>query len=426
MESVRAFGQRTFSSLSVRNYRLYVIGQGISLSGTWMQSVAQGLLVLALTGSGTALGLVTALQALPVLILGPWGGVIADRFPKRKILYATQSAAGILGVTVGFLVWSGLIQLWMVYLTSMILGFIKVFDNPTRQTFVREMVGPERLTNAVSLNSTEMNLARVIGPTIAGILVATVGLGPCFLIDGLSYGVVVFMLWRMRSDELLPAPRVAAKKGQLIEGFKYVKSSPVLSNVLIMMAIIGMLTYEFSVVLPLLAEFTFNDGASGYAALTAAMGVGAVIGGLYTAGRKRGTMRKLALSSSLFGGSVLLAAISPTLTIAVIAMVIVGFFSINFTSLGNVTLQLESSPHMQGRVMALWTVAFLGTTPMGGPLMGYIGEHAGARWALTIGGLAALVAAGLGLLAARRGERGHEPILEDRPAPAAGIRAKAH
>jgi MFS family permease len=178
--------------------------------------------------------------------------------------------------------------------------------------------------------------------------------------------------------------------------------------------------------LPLLAEFTFNDGASGYAALTAAMGVGAVIGGLYTAGRKRGTMRKLAFSSSLFGGSVLLTAFSPTLEIAVIAMVVVGFFSINFTSLGNVTLQLESSPHMQGRVMALWTVAFLGTTPIGGPLMGYIGEHAGARWALTIGGLAALFAAGLGLLAARRGERGLESISEERSTAGAGMRAKAH
>lgn len=416
MDSVRAFGQRTFISLSIRNYRLYAIGQGISLSGTWMQSVAQGLLVLHLTGSGTALGLVTALQSIPVLLLGAWGGVIADRFPKRKILYATQTSAGILGLTVGFLVTSGLIQLWMVYVTSIILGFIKVFDNPTRQTFVREMVGPERLTNAVSLNSTEMNLARVIGPTLAGILVATVGLGPCFLVDGLSYGVVVVMLAKMRSSELLPAPRVAAKKGQLIEGLKYVKSSPVLSNVLLMMAIVGMLTYEFSVVLPLLAEFTFKSGASGYAALTAAMGLGAVIGGLYTASRKRGTSRQLALSSFLFGASVLLAAASPALAVAVAAMVVVGFFSINFTALGNVTLQLESSPQMQGRVMALWTVAFLGTTPIGGPLMGWIGEHAGARWALTIGGLAAVFAAGLGLLAARRGERAasREPLAVSR------------
>jgi predicted MFS family arabinose efflux permease len=287
------------------------------------------------------------------------------------------------------------------------------------------MVGPDRLANAVSLNSTEMNLARVIGPTIAGILVATVGLGPCFVIDGLSYGVVVVMLWKMRSEDLLPAPRVAAKKGQLVEGFRYVKSSPTLSSVLIMMAIVGMFTYEFSVVLPLLAEFTYNSGAGGYAALTAAMGVGAVIGGLYTAGKQRGSSRALALSTCLFGVSVMLVAAAPILALAVAAMVIVGFFSINFTSLGNVTLQLESEPRMQGRVMALWTVAFLGTTPFGGPLMGWIGEHAGARWALTIGGLAAVFAAGFGLVMARRRDRDDAPVSPPNPSNPAGSASSA-
>ena len=406
MNAVHAFGQRTFSSLSIRNYRLYFIGQGISVSGTWMQSIAQGLLVLRLTGSGTALGLVTALNTIPVLLLGPWGGVIADRFSKRRILYATQTSAGILGITVGVLVQGGWIRLWMVYVTGVLLGLIKVFDNPTRQTFVREMVGADHLTNAVSLNSTEMNLARVIGPSIAGVLVATVGLGPCFLFDGFSYGVVVVMLWLMQSDELFTAPRVPRAKGQLIAGLRYVRSTPVLLNVLLMMAIIGTLTYEFSVVLPLLSEFTFHSGAGGYAALTAAMGVGAVIGGLYTAGRGRGTSRKLAISSFFFGVSVLLVAAAPGLILAVAAMVLVGFFSINFTSLGNVTLQMESSPEMQGRVMALWTVAFLGTTPIGGPLMGFIGEHAGARLALAIGGLAGIAAAGIGMIAARKSEAG--------------------
>jgi len=282
---------------------------------------------------------------------------------------------------------------------------IKVFDNPTRQVFVREMVGKEHLTNAVSLNSTEMNLARVIGPTIAGLLVATVGLGPCFLFDGFSYGIVVVMLAMMRPEELLPAPRVARAKGQLVAGLRYVRSNPVLLNVLVMMAIVGTLTYEFGVVLPLLAEFTFHSGPGGYAALTAAMGVGAVIGGLYTAGRGQGTSRKLAISSFFFGVSVLLVAIAPGLLLAVAAMVVVGFFSINFTSLGNVTLQMESSAEMQGRVMALWTVAFLGTTPIGGPLVGVIGEHAGARAALLLGGVAAIAAAGLGLIAARKSER---------------------
>jgi len=413
MDSVRAFHRRTFASLSIRNYRLYAIGQGISASGSWMQSVAQGLLVLKLTGSGSALGLVIALQALPVLILGPWGGVIADRFPKRHILYATQTAGGLLSLTMGVLVIGDVIQLWMVYLMGLLLGLIRVFDLPAQQTFVREMVGTEHLANAISLTATLGNLARVIGPTIAGVLVATVGLGACFVIDGFSYGVVLLILFMMRSSELQPAPQVSRAKGQLIEGFHYVRSSPVLSNLLLMMAIVGMLTYEFSVILPLLSEFTLETGSSGYAALTAAMGAGSVVGGLYTASRRNGTPRKLAISSVFFGLSVLLVAVAPTLFFAVAAMLIVGFFSINFTSIGNVALQMEARPDMQGRVMALYSVAFLGTTPIGGPLQGWIGEHAGARWSLVIGGSAALLAALLGFAAARRSDRlelEHKPL----------------
>src|SRR6188472_3152893 len=320
-----SFVERTFASLSVRNYRLYFFGQAISMSGTWMQSVAQGLLVLKLTGSGTALGFVTALQTLPILFFGPWGGVIADRFPKRKILYGTQSAAGLLSLTMGTLVMTGAVRLWMVYLVAAALGMVKVFDNPTRQTFVREMVGKEHLTNAVSLNSTEMNFARVIGPALAGVLIATVGLGECFIVDGLSYSAVIIMLAMMREDELHPAARVARAKGQLMEGLRYVRSSPVLLNVLIMMAIIGTFTYEFSVILPLLSEVTFDAGASGYAALTSAMGIGAVVGGLYTASRRYSTPRKLAIASICFGTSVLLVAAAPTLAFAVAAMLIVGF-----------------------------------------------------------------------------------------------------
>jgi MFS family permease len=401
MTRLQRFNQRTFASLAIRNYRLFFIGQGISLSGNWMQIIAQGLLVLELTGSGTALGVVTALQTLPVLLFGAWGGVIADRLPKRPILYATQTVGGIASLAMGTLIITDVIELWMVYGVAILLGFVKVLDNPARQTFVREMVGNDHLTNAVSLNSTELNLARVIGPAIAGIMVATVGLGACFIVDGLSFVVVIVMLTRMRSEELNPAIRLERAKGQLVEGFRYVWSEPVLRNTLLMMAIVGTFTFEFSVVLPLFSEFTFEAGASGYAALTAAMGVGAIVGGLFTAGRRTSTPRMLVVSASLFGLSVILASIAPTLILAVGALVIVGFFSINFTSLGNVIVQLQSAPQMQGRVMSLWSIAFLGTTPIGGPLMGGLGEHAGARWALLVGGLAALAAAGVGLLATR-------------------------
>lgn len=367
-----------------------------------MQRVAQGLLVLELTGSGTALGIVTALQALPVLFFGAWGGVFADRMSKRNILYVTQALSGVSSLVMGALIITGTIQLWMVYGLAVFLGFIKVFDNPTRQVFVREMVGNKLLTNAISLNSMEMNLARVIGPTLAGILVATVGLGACFVVDGFSYIIVIVMLYRMKAEELSPAVRLTRAKGQLMEGFRYVWSEPVLRNTLVMMAIIGTFTYEFSVVLPLFSEFTFETGASGYAALTAAMGVGAVIGGLYTAGRRKSTPLMLTISAFLFGCSMLVTSVTPSMTFAIAALVVVGFFSINYTSLGNVTLQLNSAPEMQGRVMSLWTIAFLGTTPIGGPLMGALGEHAGARWAILVGGIAALVAAWVGLLAIRQ------------------------
>lgn len=402
MHSIDAFRQRTFASLAIRNFRLFFIGQAISMSGTWMQTVAQGLLVLHLTGSGTALGIVTALQALPVLFFGAWGGLVADRLPKRKILYATQAVFGVSSLLLGLVVLSGAVELWMVYAIALLHGFLKVFDNPTRQTFVREMVGKERLTNAVALNSTLMNLARVIGPTIAGILIATLGLSACFLINGISYVAIIFMLTRMRTDELHPAPILQRARGQLSEGLRYAWSTPVIRNTLLMMAIIGTFTYEFNVTLPLFAEFTLDAGPGGYAALTSAMGIGAVVGGLYTASRRRSSPQMLVVSAALFGGSMLLVSFAPSMAFAFAAMVIVGFFSINFTSLGNVTLQTTSDPTMQGRVMSLWSMAFLGTTPIGGPIIGAIGEYAGARWGLLIGGLAALLAALIGLQALRQ------------------------
>jgi MFS family permease len=414
---IHAAGARTFSALAVRNYRLWVIGQGISLSGTWMQTVAQGLLVLQLTGSGTALGLVTAVQALPVLLLGPWGGVIADRFPKRTILYTTQAVAGILALTLGGLVATGAIRIWMVYVLALGLGLVKAVDTPTRQTFVLEMVGRETLVNAVSLNSTQVNLARVIGPTIAGALIATVGIAACFIVNGVSYFAVLAVLVAMRARDLHPAPLASRIKGQLGAGLGYVRSSPVLLTILLMMAVIGTFTYEFTVSLPLLAQRAFDDGVNAYAAMTAAMGLGAVVGGLYTASRAPASPRRLSWAALFFGLAVLLTAIAPTLPLALLALLIVGFCSIRFTALANTTLQLESAPEMRGRVMALWTMAFLGSTPIGGPLIGWIGDIFGPRWALALGGGAALFAAGLGAWALRNSVGPHTSshCCQDRP-----------
>lgn len=398
MSLLQKFGKKTFLSLEIRNYRLYFFGQAISLSGTWMQTIGQAWLVLELTHSGTALGFVTALQFLPVLLFGSWGGVITDRFPKRKILYITQTIFGLLSLALAVLIFTHIIVIWMVYIFALCLGFVRVIDNPTRQTFVLEMVGKEHLTNAISLNSVEVNIARVIGPALGGVLIAVVGLAPLFLIDAISYIAVLVMLYLMREKDLFTAPLVPRAKGQLREGFAYVNSSPILKNSLIMMAIIGTLSYEFTVILPLFAQFTFHGGAGAFAALTSAMGVGSVVGGVFTASRKNSTPHTLVISAFLFGITVLLASLAPTLLFALLAMVLVGAFSINFISLSNVLLQLESSAAMRGRVMALWTVAFLGSTPIGGPIIGWIGQYMGPRWGLVVGGLAAIGASGLGFL----------------------------
>jgi len=396
VEKLRDWGRRTFASLKTRNYRLYFIGQAISLCGTWMQSIGQAWLVLNLTKSGTALGVVVALQTLPILLFGPLGGVSADRFPKRRILYFTQSASAVLALTLGTLVATGSIRLWMVYVLALGLGLVNTVDNPTRQTFIVEMVGRQSLTNAVSLNSSAINLARVLGPSIGGVLIAHFGIAPCFLFNGVSFLAVIAVLTRMRADELLPAAVSGRSRGQLTAGFRYVRSEPLLRSTLLMMAIIGTLTYEFQVVLPLFASFTFHGNAGSYAALTAAMGAGAVIGGLITASRERTSPEMLVRAAFLFGVVVLVTALMPSLHTAMLALVFVGIFSILFTSLGNVTLQLNSLPEMRGRVMALWTVAFLGSTPIGGPIIGWIGEHIGPRGGLAVGGIAAIAAAAIG------------------------------
>ncbi|HEX8966113.1 MAG TPA: MFS transporter [Patescibacteria group bacterium] len=410
MEKIIQYSNKTFASLKIRNYKLYFIGQAISLSGTWMQQIAQGLLVLKLTNSGTMLGIITALQFIPILFLGPLGGVIADKFPKQKILFVTQTVAGILAIILGILVGINIIQLWMVGVLAFCLGLVNLVDNPTRQTFAPEMVGKELLSNAITLNSWEINLARVIGPAIAGTLAATIGLTMCFILNGISYIAVLIVLYMMNTKDLQPAKISANKKGQLKEGFAYVAASPVLKNTLIIMAIIGTFTYEFPVILPLVAQFSFHNLTAGYAELTAAMGIGAIIGGLFTASREKISANMLIIASVLFGISMLIASIAPTLFLAVLAMILVGAASINFSSIGNVTLQLESIPSMRGRVMSLWTVAFLGSTPIGGPIIGWIGEYIGPRWGLGVGGIAALVAASIGIFTLKQTREKQVPI----------------
>ena len=408
----RGWMRATFKSLKVRNYRLFFIGQAISLSGTWMQGVAQAWLVLKLTNSGYALGGVVALQFLPVLLIAPYGGVLADRFSKRRLLFATQATAAALALTMGTLVASGAIRLWMVYVLALALGIVNSIDNPTRQSFVHELVGAETLRNAVTLNSLEVNLCRVIGPAMAGVLITLVGIAWCFFFNGVSYLAVLLCLWLMSGSELHRGALVKAAKGQIREGFAYARSKPLIVDVLMMMAIVGTLTYEFQVTLPLLARFTFHGDAFSYTALQSATGVGAVVGGLITAGRRTATVKGLTLAALGFGLATIAVSVSPTIVVALLGMVVVGGFSIVFTSLTNTILQIEAAPVMRGRVMSLWSMAFLGSTVVGAPVIGWIGEHLNPRWALATGGISALVAAGVGLYAMRAGRHTTLPEVE--------------
>ena len=396
--AVRAAVGRTFSSLRVRNFRYYFAGQSLSLIGTWMQSITQSWLVFEMTHSGTDVGLITAVQTLPILVLGPVGGTIADRFGKYRILFWTQSLAGVQAGALGVLALTGNLRLWELYAIAFVLGLINMVDNPTRQTFVVEMVGRDNLPNAVTLNSVMVNAARAIGPAVAGVLIATVGPGWCFAVNAVSFGFVVAALAALRKGELTPTPRAQRGRGQLVEGFRYVAHRPLLRNALVMMAVIGLFTYEFQTTLPLLAGRTFSGNAATYGLLTAAMGVGAVVGGLVAAARRNRSPRRLAHTALAFGLVTLAAALAPSVIAEGIVLLAVGAASVTFLSLGNATLQLEADPEMRGRVMSLWSVSFLGTTPIGGPLVGFVAGTLGARFGLGLGALAALGAGVYGWL----------------------------
>ncbi len=412
IRALRGAAARTFSSLSVRNYRYYFAGQSLSLVGTWMQAIAQSWLVFARTRSGTEVGLLVAAQTLPILLFGPIGGTIADRFGKYRILLWTQTLAGVQAAVLAGLDLSGHLQVWELFVMAASLGCINAVDNPTRQTFVVEMVGRSQLQNAVTLNAVMVNAARAVGPAAAGFVIAGLGTGWCFAVNAASFGFVVLALLAIRRDQLAPAPLAERGPGQLRAGFRYVARTPVLRNSLVMMAVVGCLTYEFQTSLPLVAGDTFAGTAVTYGIFTAFMGTGAVIGGLVAAGRRNHRPMQLVTTSLVFGAVVLLAALAPTVPTECIALVAVGAGSVTFLSLANTTLQLQAEPSMRGRVMSLWSVAFMGTTPIGGPIVGFVAGALGARYGLGIGALAAIAAGlfGLAVFGDRRARATSAPI----------------
>ncbi|HMH46539.1 MAG TPA: MFS transporter [Solirubrobacteraceae bacterium] len=395
-------GRVTFAALAIPNYRRYIAGQSVSLVGTWMQMAAQSWLVLTLTGSATALGVILALQTLPVLLLCPYGGVIADRVDKRRLMVVLQIAMGVQALVLGVLTVTGAVRLWEIGALALLLGLNNAFENPARQSFMHEMVGPESLRNAVSLNSVLVNVARVIGPALAGLLIATVGEGICFLLNAATFVAVVASLVTLDRAAISTSPPSAREPGQLREGLRYVRRTPQLGVPLLMMALAGAMAYEFQVTLPVMARQGLHVGATGFGLMTAAMGVGAVVGGLVVAAKGRTGLPTLVLAAAAFGVVLLFACVAPTLPIELFALALAGGASISFMSTGNSTLQLAAAPSMRGRVMSLWFVAFQGSTPIGGPIVGWVMANAGARAGLGLGALSCLAVALLGLLALRR------------------------
>jgi MFS family permease len=412
-------GRTTFKAFEIPNYRRYFAGQAISLSGTWMQMAAQAWLVLSLTGSATTLGLIVAAQTLPILLLGPYGGVIADRVDKRRTMIALQAMMGVQALVLGVLTVTGNVRVWQIAVLAVLLGVNNAFENPARQSFMMEMVGPEHLRNAVSLNSVLVNVARTIGPAVAGLLIATVGEGVCFLANAASFVAVIASLVTFDLSALHPSPPSGRRPGQLREGLRYIRGERELLIPLLMMALAGTLAYEFQVTLPVMARQGLHVGAAGYGFMTAAMGAGAVAGGLLVAAVGRTGLRPLVVAAGAFGTAIGLATLAPTLPAELAALAFVGWASISFMATGNSTLQLAAEPSMRGRVMSFWFVAFQGSTPIGGPLIGWVMGWAGARAGLGVGAVTCLLVALLGLLALRRGNRAatRSRALERRAVP---------
>jgi MFS family permease len=385
--------RRSFDSLEVPNYRRYFAGQLISLSGTWMQTVAALWLILSLTGSGVAVGLTTALQFLPMLLIGAWGGLLADRIPKRRLLMTTQALMAIPAVGLFVVTATGVVAPWMVFLAVFAMGTVNAVDNPTRQSFVIEMVGPDRVVNAVSLNSVIVQMARIAGPALAGILIAGFGVVPCFALNALTFAAMIVALWGMDPGGLHTEPAPPRAPGAIRAGLRYVFGTPELAVPLALMALVGTLGFNFQVVLPLLAKFSFDGGATTYAAMVSAMAVGSIVGALVNGNHGRTGPRLIAGGALAFGVLGLLSASMPTLALEIPMLALLGAAAVTFAATINSTLQLAVAPEMRGRVMALYSVVFLGSTPIGGPLTGWLAETYDPRVALLLAGVTGLSAA---------------------------------
>jgi MFS family permease len=418
---LRLFGRETFASLRIRNFRLFFGGQLISQVGNWMTLLAQTLLVLHLTGSGVALGLLAAVQFGPVLLIGPWAGLVADRSDKRKLLLVVQALAMVQSALLAVVAFTGA-PVWTIYVVALFGGMTIAFDNPARRSFVVEMVPETDVPNAVSLNSALMTSSRVIGPALAGLLISTVGFGWAFLADAVSYIAVLTSLWLIRPGDLRRGPVTARAKGQVRAGLRYVRSVPELFVPLAMMAVIGTLAFNFSTVMPLYVTRDLGGSTGMFTLVFSVLSVGSLIGALAVARRQRVTVRSVGLAALAFGTSMLLLALAPGLGLALPASLLVGLTSIGFLTASTAIVQMRAAPQMRGRVLALQAMLFLGSTPVGGPIAGWVSQTFGARWALVMGAVACASAGAWGLFAVRgrRGATPTAPELVPAPVPRAG------
>ncbi|NYE45185.1 MFS family permease [Spinactinospora alkalitolerans] len=385
-----------FRSLTVRNYRLFAMGQVVSNTGTWMQRIAQDWLVLQLSGgSGMALGVTTALQFLPMLLFGLWGGTLVDRMSKRRLLIATQATMGVLALGLGVIATAGAAQVWHVYLFAFALGMVTVVDNPARQTFVVEMVGRDDLPNAIALNSASFQLGRVAGPAVAGLLIAVIGSGPVFLINALSFIAVLTGLWMMRPGELHvtePAPRT---KGQIREGLRYIRGRPDLMLLLLMTAFLQMFGANVQNQIALMTNNVFQAGAGAFGVAAAAIAVGALAGALLAARRDRPRLRTVLAGAFVFGALEIASAAAPGYLPFVLVLVPMGVAFLTFNTAMNATFQLGVDPQMRGRVMSMYMLVFLGMAPIGAPIVGFLADTFGPQVSLATGGVVTVVVTAL-------------------------------
>jgi MFS family permease len=411
----------TFRALAIRNYRLYAGGGLISNTGTWMQRVAQDWLVLALTGSGTALGITTGLQFLPMLLLSPYAGVIADRFPKRRILAVTQTAMGVTAVLLGTLAVTGLVQPWHVYVLAFVFGTGAAFDAPARTAFVNEIVGRDHVTNAVGLNSASFNLARIVGPAAAGFLIAGLGSGVSatgwvILLNGLSYGAVVVALFRIRVSELTPHVPVERTKGMIREGWRYVRGRPDLMLVLSVVFVTGTFGLNFQMTTAIMATQVYGKGAGEYGVLGSIMAIGSLTGALLAARRSSPRQRLVVGAALSFAVVEMTAGMMPTYLTFALMLPLCGLTALTMMTAANAFVQMSVAPHIRGRVMALYMAIFMGGTPLGAPVLGWVAEEFGGRWTLVGGGALTMVGTLLAtLLFTRRTGLVIRPTVRPRP-----------